>query len=462
MTGQSNWSYSPYKPFLFETGDIYINRVCPNETSIHFEWNHEDAVEYEIFFRKRDCGEYTFAGKTTENEFDICDLVEDYEYEFFIKSGDKKSRVRLARCGKSVGTVVNYLHPEDKAYEFSGQYLCSPSLVRHPEGYLLASVDLFEGCRPQNLTLIFRSDDDGVTWHYVSELFPCFWGKMFIHKNELYMLSVSTEYGDLLIGKSVDGGKTFGTPVALLRGSCLMLENGIHKNPQNMIYHKGRIYGTLEWGTWHKGGHAAMVMSCDVNDDLLVPENWHFSEPVKYDCNWEGVPSGESHGNLEGTLVVFPDGQLYNVMRYDMRFLRPDRGLILAYKVNDEDFDAPLTFSHAIKFEANSSKFMIKKDEKSGKYYSIASRQTPERAQWARNLLSLMVSEDMENWEVVCDLLDYRDKDQSYTGFQYVDFEIEGDDIIYLCRTAINRAHSFHDSNYSTFHRISNFRALNK
>lgn len=462
MTGQSNWSYSPYIPFLFETGDIYINRVCPYETSIHFEWNSTDDAEYEIFFRKRDCGEYALSGKVKVNEFDICGLVEDYEYEFYVKSGDKKSRVRLARCGKPVGTVVNYLHPEDKAYSFSGQYLCSPSLVRHPEGHLLASVDLFEGNRPQNLTLIFRSDDDGVTWHYVSELFPCFWGKMFIHKNELYMLSVSTEYGDLLIGKSVDGGKTFGTPVALLRGSGLMLENGIHKNPQNMMYHNGRIYGTLEWGTWHKGGHAVMVMSCDVNDDLLVPENWHFSEPVPYDCNWEGVPKGMSYGNLEGTLVVFPDGGLYNVMRYEMSTLRPDRGLILAYKVNEEDHDAPLAFSHAIKFDANSAKFMIKKDETSGWYYTIGCRQTPERAQWERNLLSLMASDDMENWVVVCDLLDYRDKDPQYTGFQYVDFEIEGDDIIYLCRTAMNRPHNYHDSNYSTFHRIKNFREIGK
>lgn len=460
MTGQNTWSYSPYTPLLFNSGDIYINRVCPYKEGIHFEWQNTDACEYEVYFRRRDCGEYVKAGTTKDNEFDIHGLTEDYEYEFYVQSGEKKSRVRLARTGEAIGTVVNYLHPEDGAYKFSGQYLCSPSLVRHPDGFLLASMDVFEGQYPQNLTLIFRSDDDGETWHYVSELFPCFWGKMFIHKGELYMLSVSTEYGDLLIGKSTDGGKTFGAPVVLLRGSCSMKENGVHKNPQNMVYHNGRIYGTLEWGAWFKGGHAPMVMSCDENDDLLVPENWHFSYPVQYDCNWEGVPAGESHGNLEGTLVVFPDGHLYNVMRYDMRYLRPDRGLILAYKVNEVDYDAPLEFSHAIKFEANSSKFMIKKDEKTGRYYTIASRQTPEREQWARNLMSLMASYDMENWEVVCDLHDFRDKDQQYTGFQYVDFEIEGDDIIYLCRTAMNKPHNYHDSNYSTFHRIKNFREI--
>ena len=45
-------------------------------------------------------------------------------------------------------------------------------------------------------------------------------------------------------------------------------------------------------------------------------------------------------------------------------------------------------------------------------------------------------------------------------GFQYVDFIIEGDDLLYLCRTAINGAHNFHDANYSTFHRIRCFRSL--
>ena len=38
---------------------------------------------------------------------------------------------------------------------------------------------LFDGALPQNLTLIFRSDDEGASWHYVSELHPCFWGKLF-------------------------------------------------------------------------------------------------------------------------------------------------------------------------------------------------------------------------------------------------------------------------------------------
>ncbi|MBP3926885.1 MAG: hypothetical protein J6D13_06885, partial [Clostridium sp.] len=61
---------------------------------------------------------------------------------------------------------------------------------------------------------------------------------------------------------------------------------------------------------------------------------------------------------------------------------------------------------------------------------------------------------------VVCDLYDFRAEDHRKVGLQYVDFSIEGNDLIYLCRTAMNGANNFHDSNYSTFHRIRNYREL--
>ena len=207
MKGYSLWSYAPYKPLLWNVGDIYICRVAPGKDYIHFEWLDIGAESYCVCYRRRDNGEFIKGTETTETTCDITGLAERTDYEFYVQAGEKKSRVRLARTGEMVGTVVNYLHPDDETYAFSGRYLCSPSLVRHPEGFLLASMDLFAGNHPQNLTMIFRSDDDGASWHYVSELMPCFWGKMFIHKGELYMLSCSTEYGDLLIGKSTDGGQ---------------------------------------------------------------------------------------------------------------------------------------------------------------------------------------------------------------------------------------------------------------
>ncbi len=458
MKGCNLWSYAPYKPLLRDVGDIYICRIAPSENSIHFEWIDIGAEEYSVFYRMRNAADFIFGGKTVDTEFSIEGLETDTDYEFYVQSGEKKSLVRLARTGKTVGTVVNYLHPDDEAYSFSGRYLCSPSLVRHPDGFLLASMDLFAGGHPQNLTLIFRSDDDGESWHYVSELMPCFWGKMFIHKGELYMLSCSTEYGDLLIGKSTDGGKTFSAPVCLLRGSNGKNgNNGVHKNPQNIFVHNGRLYNTLEWGAWANKVycHAAMVMSCDVNDDLLVPENWSFSPPRKFDPNFAPEVSHlpQCTMTIEGTLVVDPQNRLLNVMRFG-----GDR-CVLAYEVNTKDHEAELSYSHCIPFPANLSKFTIKYDGVSKRYYSVASR-LHESINTCRNLLSLMASDDLSSWYVIADLLDYSDQNPQEVGFQYVDFEFEGDDIIYLCRTALNNAHNFHDSNYSTFHRIQNFRKI--
>lgn len=453
------WSYTPFKPLFFDTGDIYICRLAPGATSIRLEWLSV-GKECTVYYREKGIGEFMEAGSTHETYFDIVNLKKDTDYEFYVASGDLKSRVRLARTGETFGSVVNYLHPEDDAYYYSGKFLCSPSLVRHPDGCLLASMDLYANELPQNTTLIYRSDDDGKSWHYVSELYPCFWAKMFIHNGELYVLACSTEFGDLLIGKSTDAGKTFTEPVVLLRGGGRKEAAGILKNPQPVVKYGGYLWNTLEWNVQGRTARMPMVMSAPLDSDLLVPENWSFSEPVKYNPQWKGVAKGPTTGNTEGCLVVMPDGKLYDIMRYDMTKTVPNYGLIIAYRVDEKNPEKPLEFSHCINFPANHSKFEIKYDDKSGKYYSIASRIIDSEHFYARTLLSLMVSDDCENWEVCTDIINRLEEDYHKVGFQYVDFEFDGDDIIYLCRVAMNNASTYHDSNYSIFDRIKNFRDL--
>ena len=452
MKGKSTWSYTPYAPLLFEVGEIYVCRVSYSTNSIHLEWLG-GCDEYEVYYRKRNVGDFILAGKTAKNEFSINSLASNTDYEFYVASGNKKSRVRLARTGESIGTIVNYLHPEDEAYSFSGKFLASPSIIRHPDGYLLASMDVFAANKPQNLTLIYRSDDDGETWHYVSELTPCFWGTMFIHKGELYMLSASTEYGDLIIGKSTDGGKSFSAPTVLMRGSGGNGGNaGFHKAPQNVIRDNGRLYTTVEWGNWgNKSGytHAALMLSIDENEDLLVPENWTFTTPIKFDVfapELQGLSSNTA--TIEGTAVKAPDGKILNIMRFERH------GYVIAYELKDNE---TLAYSGLIEMPTNRSKFTIRYDVVSNKYYSIVSEKYDGCKPTARNLLSLISSPDLKSWDVVERLIDYRHDDAQSAGFQYVDFEIEGNDIIYLSRTALNGADTYHNSNQITFHRIKNF-----
>lgn len=464
MIGAAKWSYKPYKPLLRDMGDIHVCRIAPSNDAIHIEWLPSNADSYKIFVSKRSENVFSLCGETKATEFDITGLEKGIDYQFYVEAAGKKSKTRLARTGDTVGTVVNYLHPEDDFYSFSGSFIASPSILRHPDGYLLSSMDVFGKGTPQNLSFIFRSDDDGKSWHYVCDVFPSFWGKLFMHKGDVYLLSVNTEYGDLLLGKSEDGGNSFSAPVTLFRGSGGKTGNvGVHKNPQPVVNYKGRLWNTMEWGSWAAGYHAPMVMSCDENADLLDPANWAFTPPLKFNSEWEGVAKGETNGNIEGTLVVAPDGKFYNIMRYDTTRCTPRFGLVIAYEVNTEDPHAQLKFSHVINFMGNLAKFSIKQDGKTGKYYTIIDRISgPDATDYcSRNLLSLMVSDDLCDWRLVTNVYNFKPRtDHPEAGFQYTDFLMEGDDIILLCRVALNDAPNGHDSNYQIFDRIENFRSL--
>lgn len=329
MKANLRWSHKPFRPLLADVGDIYICRLAPQKDKCVIQWLPISAGGAYFVFLRRSQTEEEFVKvlDTSECIAEIDDLTDQTDYEFYVACAEKKSRVRLFRTGEVFGTVVNYLHPSDEAYDYSGRYLCSPSLAKSPEGALFASMDVYEGGKPQNLSILYRSDDDGKTWSYVSELFPCFWPKLFFHRGELYVLSVTTEYGDLQIAKSCDGGNTFTMPALLLRGSNGKGgEIGVHKNPQPVVSYNGRLWNTLEYGSWGKGFHASMVMSCDENEDLLDSDNWVFSEPVRYNENWKGVAKGDTIGTIEGCLVACPDGKLRNFMRYEME----SAGLITA------------------------------------------------------------------------------------------------------------------------------------
>ena len=77
-----------------------------------------------------------------------------------------------------------------------------------------------------------------------------------------------------------------------------------------------------------------------------------------------------------------------------------------------------------------------------------------------RNTLALICSPDLKNWTVRSVVLQH--PDPGHHAFQYVDWLFDGGDLIAVSRTAFDDttggAHSAHDANFSTFHRIANFR----
>lgn len=109
MTGVTRWSFHPYKPLLFDTGDIYICRVYPGEGRVSFDWLPLDGVsDYTVNIRRRGDGEYS-SYSVSGTSFTLGGLCDETDYEFYVcaKEGTavRKSRVRLARTGKVPGTA---------------------------------------------------------------------------------------------------------------------------------------------------------------------------------------------------------------------------------------------------------------------------------------------------------------------------------------------------------------------
>lgn len=441
MKGYTRWDFHPYIPYadIRKKGCPYISLLAPSETGLTAEWycdcGEDNAL---VFFRERDTIEFT-KKEISDKRFTLSDLKENCEYELFVRDKlGRESAVRLVETGYVPGNVINYLHPEDPAYEFSGQYLCSPSIVRVDENILIASCDVFRGRRPQNLSLIFRSDDNGQTWSNISELFPCFWGRLFLHKGALYMLATSTEYGDLLIGRSDDLGVTWTVPTVIARGSSSVEEDGFHKAPVPVVSIRGRLYSAVEYGCWHKKRYANVVVSVDEDADLLRAENWTVSDPTIFDLNWEGAIKDIRPAAIEGNIVEMPDSTVVNFLRY-----APEKALMLRVDTVNPD-NAP-EFVSFVDFPFAHTKFEIMRVPGKG-YYACGNR-IPRR-----NVLSLAHSEDMLNWTIAKDLIDYSHLSPDFVAFQYPTSFIEGNKLIVASRTAFNKSKSFHDSNYLTFH----------
>jgi hypothetical protein len=79
-----------------------------------------------------------------------------------------------------------------------------------------------------------------------------------------------------------------------------------------------------------------------------------------------------------------------------------------------------------------------------------------------RNYLVLTSSADLRNWRVEAPLLYHTDTQRH--AWQDVDWQFDGDDILFVSRTAfddnLDGAQSAYDADYLTFHPIQDFRCL--
>jgi len=366
-------------------------------------------------------------------------------------------------------------------------YLGSPSLALLSDGGIVASHDFFgpkspkDGFGRQNTTRIHRSDDGGKTWVRVADVKNAFWSSLFTHRDALYLLGCSAHFGDIVIRRSDDGGRTWTDPLDEYSG--LLFRGGQGYNPPNyhcapvpVLVHRGRLWRAFEDNVRKpklRQFHA-LVISADAETDLLKASSWRMTNRLPYDPNTDPPDFGRANcgrlsfdnwydkaGWLEGNAVPAPNGEVWNILRVNSA---PVANKAAITKVSGDgrnlSFDPATGF---IDFPGGMAKFTIRHDHESRRYWTLSNEVFNRRNPWQRNVLVLASSEDLVHWKRQSVLLHVHEdenlvKKQCKIGFQYADWLFDGDDLIFLSRTAYNGASSAGRSNYITFHRLSNFR----
>lgn len=352
----------------------------------------------------------------------------------------------------------------DHVPQTSGMYVGSPSIAILGNGRYIATHDLFgpqSGFQREGITRVFESKDRGRSWTHLTDIHGQFWSTVFVHRNALYLIGVHHQYGDMVIRKSLDGGRGWTEP---RDGATGVLRRGrFHCAPQPVLLHDGRIWRAMEdaegGGGW--GAHfRAFVMSAPVDADLLNAASWISTEPLGRDASWL---DGKFQGWLEGNAVAGPGKRVLDVLR--VAYYPGDK--VAAITISDDGktaaFDPRTGF---LDLPGGATKFTIRFDPKSRLYWTLVNWPAPgDRTQEAasiRNTLALARSADLRTWEVRSIVLHH--PDVKHHAFQYVDWVFDRDDLAFVSRTAwdddAGGAHSFHDANFMTFHRVRNFRKV--
>lgn len=383
-----------------------------------------------------------------------------------------------APLGDVPGTVVAR-SPDSRTV-----FLGSPSLAILPGGSYAISYDI-GGKNPRaGHTVVCTSSDRGRSWRQVAELAGQHWSTLFTHQEALWLLGVSTKVGHIQIRRSSDGGRTWSTPRD--GNSGVLATNGkFHCGPTPVVVHGRRVWRGFEQfaPTGNARVFSAFMLSAPAEADLLQAASWTRSRAIPCQREWLNV---RTPSWLEGNAVVTPSGTLVDVLRVEShpatgagwelpgvagQIPRFEVGAMLEISPDGREarFDPARGFVH---FVGGESKFTIRFDPVSRRYWSLVNKITNFRAgeDWEhsphhqRNVIALTSSADLRDWQEHYRLLRYAEgsvvvKAGSRVGFQYLDWQFDGEDLIGACRTSWDGL-NYHDANHITFHRLKNFRRL--
>lgn len=246
---------------------------------------------------------------------------------------------------------------------------------------------------------------------------------------------------DAVIYKTTDGGSTWSSPAVLFKCSGNMT---YHTAPTPVLVDStGRLRRAYEVN----GVQGAVLVSTKEPytraTDLLNPETWEQSQALLWNKS-AMVPASWGKSTFvweEGNAVEGPNGEIYDILRIDGQTATAhNKAAITQLDLATNQ----LKFVKMIDFPSCPSKFVIRRDPDTKNYYTLSTDVTPEAVAidtiYARNHLTLSVSNDLFNWQF-CDTLltddtGFEPPDSArFTGFHYVDWQFDGADIVFAART---------------------------
>ncbi|KAK3283594.1 hypothetical protein CYMTET_8717 [Cymbomonas tetramitiformis] len=363
--------------------------------------------------------------------------------------------------------------------EATGVYLGSPSIVRCPlNGNLIASHDYFGDIDDQRATQfntsIFVSDDEGVSWKFTTNVTGTYWSNLWEHKGFVYLMGTAGDNLGADEGKPgvtlaySSDGVTWSAVETVLNATQ---QNVYHTAPTPVVESEGVLYRGMEtWaGSQYVNGYNALMMSA--KSDCLSSQTqartwcWRKSNILEFDEGW--VPHAWKVYSLdlhwqESNAVVGPNGEVYLILRVDgQQTACFNKAAVARYTPSTNK----LRFEKFIDFPSSSTKFVIRRDPATKRYFALTNPVTgpTPNTESQRNVLVLATSDDLMEWKVCGEPLlhddtgfDWTDS-LRFTGFQYVDWQFDGLDIIAAVRSGYRGANSFHNANRVTFLRIPHF-----
>ncbi|MBM3859821.1 MAG: exo-alpha-sialidase [Verrucomicrobia bacterium] len=360
-----------------------------------------------------------------------------------------------------------------------GRGLDGPGLVRLADGKLMAAVPVNPGGKGW-ICHIVQSNDGGGSWGQPVAQLPYCSAVPWEHAGRLYLFAFPRWGGDMLLLHSGDGGRTWSKPVTLFEGrfwNCqtgtAIRDNWLYWSPDDFV------------GKGHQRG--PRVVAGDLSANLMDPKSWRISNHVPFPGLPESLLNPGIRGSDPSQRMLEPNvlnvGGRLRVLATVKPPLQATTNLAAVFDVADDGENIELPFTQFHPMPGGQLKFCVIRDDVSQLFWATVNlaadgqhrfefkdldefsrrgRGQPYHERGGgrggndRRFLMLMYGLDGLNWFPAGCVARAGRLRQS---FMYASPAVDGNDLVMVSRSSVD-AHSRHDADYCTFHRVRNFRRL--